>query len=373
MKKLNLFWAFVCLFLSLSPLHAQVVINEIYGGGGNSGAILKNDFIELFNNSSSPVDLTGWSVQYASSTGSTWQKTDLSGIIPGNGYYLVQEAQGSGGTADLPSPDAVGIIVMSGTNGKVALVSSSTLLAGTCPTGIVDLAGYGSSTCYEGTGAAPALSNTTSAQRTPEGADTDNNNTDFTTGTPTPANSTMSGSSLPVIIGDFTVRAEDAGILMEWTTLQESNSKMFLVERSADGSRYVQVGTVEAAGNSALPKQYRFRDSHPEEGLNFYRLKLVDMDESFTYSSVRKIVAWKLTGFRFHPNPAKEKIFISPAGTPGPVNIRLSDLTGRMLISREFTGNQQTLEIGLTGLAKGMYILTLSDRRQKESFMLIIE
>jgi predicted extracellular nuclease len=55
-----------------SPLGAQVVISQVYGGGGNSGAPLRNDFIELFNAGSSPVDLSAYSVQYASSTGSSW-------------------------------------------------------------------------------------------------------------------------------------------------------------------------------------------------------------------------------------------------------------------------------------------------------------
>ncbi len=96
---------------------AQVVINEVYGGGGNSGATYKNDFIELYNNSSSPVSLAGWSVQYASATGTTWATTPLIGSIPANGYYLIQELAGAGGTTNLPTPDATGTIAMAATAG----------------------------------------------------------------------------------------------------------------------------------------------------------------------------------------------------------------------------------------------------------------
>ncbi len=74
----------------------SVVISQIYGGGGNSGSTYKNDFIELFNRSASPVDVTGMSVQYASAAGTTWQVTNLSGTIAPGGYYLVQEAVGHG-------------------------------------------------------------------------------------------------------------------------------------------------------------------------------------------------------------------------------------------------------------------------------------
>ena len=63
----------------------DVVITEVYGGGGNSGAPYQNDFVELTNNSSAPVDVSGWSIQYASSGGSTWQVTNLTGTIaPGS-------------------------------------------------------------------------------------------------------------------------------------------------------------------------------------------------------------------------------------------------------------------------------------------------
>jgi trimeric autotransporter adhesin len=76
-----------------------VVISQVYGGGGNTGATLKNDFIELFNPGASPVSVDGWSVQYNSASGTgAWQTTTLTGSIPAGGYYLVQESAGAGGT-----------------------------------------------------------------------------------------------------------------------------------------------------------------------------------------------------------------------------------------------------------------------------------
>jgi predicted extracellular nuclease len=159
-----------------------VVISEVYGGGGNSGAAYTHDYIEVFNRGDAPASLDGWSVQYASATGSTWQITALSGTLQPGQAYLIQQAQGAGGTEPLPTPDAVGAIAMSATNGKVALVNSTTALSGTCPTaGVVDFVGYGSANCFEGTGAAPALTNTTAATRDGGGCvDTDDNAADFT-------------------------------------------------------------------------------------------------------------------------------------------------------------------------------------------------
>jgi len=171
----------------------QVVISQVYGGGGNSGAIFTNDFIEIFNRGTSEVNIGGWSVQYASATGSSWSITGLPNITLSPGQYcLIQEAAGTGGTTALPTPDVTGTLAMSGTNGKVALVNSTTALIGTCPTetGIIDLVGYGSTaSCSEGSAPTPSTSNTTAVIRELNGCtDTDQNSMDFALGTPIPRN-----------------------------------------------------------------------------------------------------------------------------------------------------------------------------------------
>ncbi len=175
---------------SIAAISETVVISQVYGGGGNSGAFYKNDFIELFNRGTTPVNLNGWSVQYASAAGTTWQVTPLSGMIQPGQYYLIQQAAGSGGSQDLPAPDAVGSIAMSATSGKVALVNSPTPLTGACPqsTAIVDLIGYGSANCYEGQPASP-LTNPMAARRIRDGCvDSDQNLLDFITAPPNPRN-----------------------------------------------------------------------------------------------------------------------------------------------------------------------------------------
>src|SRR5689334_6137187 len=164
-----------------SPRRAQalstgVVISQVYGGGGNAGATLKNDFIELFNRGTAPVNLSTWSVQYASAAGSSWQSTNLTGTLQPGQYYLVQEAQGTGGTVSLPTPDATGTIAMSATAGKVALVNSITALTGTCPPGTIDFVGFGTTANCSETTPTAVLTNTTAAIRGGLGCtETDNN------------------------------------------------------------------------------------------------------------------------------------------------------------------------------------------------------
>src|SRR5215468_12105610 len=114
------------IFAAGSP---DIVISQLYGGGGNSGGQFTHDFVELFNRGASSVAIDGWTVQYASASGSSWAAANLAGTIPPGGYYLVQLAAGSGTAAALPTPDATGTMNMSGTTGTVALVTSRTLLS----------------------------------------------------------------------------------------------------------------------------------------------------------------------------------------------------------------------------------------------------
>jgi len=174
-----------------TALSNTIVISQVYGGGGNSGALYSNDFIELFNRGTTPVDITGWSVQYASATGTSWAKTDLAGILQPGGYYLVQEAAGATPTIPLPTPESTGTLAMSGTSGKIALSNSSIAFTGN-PVGnanLIDLVGYGpTATPAEGS-PTPILSNSTAAIRNTNGCtETDNNSADFTVGAPTPRN-----------------------------------------------------------------------------------------------------------------------------------------------------------------------------------------
>ncbi|GLZ80642.1 endonuclease [Actinorhabdospora filicis] len=190
-----------------------LVINEVFGGGGNSGATLTHDFIELANRSTAPIDLSGWSVQYHSRSGTgSWQLTQLTGTLAPGAYYLVQEAKGTGGTQPLPTPDATGTIPMSGTDGTVALVHGTTALTCTDATcggeaSIVDLLGYGTATIREGQ-PIPGASSTQSVQRT-TAADSDDNSADFTAATPTPKASNggdTPGPACPATPGALKIR-----------------------------------------------------------------------------------------------------------------------------------------------------------------------
>lgn len=194
--------------ISLTVSGPVLVVSQIYGGGGNTGAPYTNDYIEIFNRGSTSALLGGLSVQYtsASGTGNFGSATNLltelpnTSLAPGQ-YLLVPEASGGANGVPLPVGDVTDAtpINMAAGGGKVVLVTGttglgcnggSTLCSAAALSRIIDLVGYDGANFFEGTGPAPTLSNTTAGLRINNGCtDTNDNTADFTAGTPTPRNS----------------------------------------------------------------------------------------------------------------------------------------------------------------------------------------
>ncbi|GAA4150275.1 hypothetical protein GCM10022217_03110 [Chryseobacterium ginsenosidimutans] len=212
MKKV---FTFIGLVSMIAFLNAQIVISEIYGGGGNSGSTLKNDYVVLKNIGSTVSSLTGATIQYAPATSTFTQYHTLPNLTLNPGQtYLIQEATGGGGTVNLPSPDfiastvinfdgssnpsvGIGIAV---TSGKIVLANNAVQVTGPTNSNVLDFVGYGSTANqYEGSGAAPSPTTTTAIKRI--SGDTNNNIVDFTTGATNPTNST--GGTLAISDIDF--------------------------------------------------------------------------------------------------------------------------------------------------------------------------
>jgi hypothetical protein len=369
----------------------DVVISQIYGGGGNSWAVFKNDFVELYNRTGLPVDLSGWSVQYASATGSTWSVTPLSGLIQPRRYYLIQLGSGGSTGADLPTPDATGTTNMSATAGKVSLVDSTSGRSGACPTaGIMDLVGYGSTAnCFEGHPIAN-LSSTLGAIRSGE-LDTGDNAADFVVAAPSPRNSSY--VPLPVQLVAFTgSRGEPGEVVLQWTTISEVNNFGFYVQRKRSGDQLfsdLPQGFVPGQGTSLVRHDYLYFDRNALSERCSYRLKQVDLDGTANYSDTIRIEG-ATTGvpgesgsaFALHqnyPNPFNPTttfeytvggvVALSRALSSGVeghecTNVRLVvfDLLGRevaVLVNAGKPAGSHSVEFDGTGLPSGVYIYQL--------------
>ena len=267
-------WAALPLALVVwaSPAVAQVVVSQVYGGGGNSGATLRNDFIELFNKGAAPVSLGGWSVQYSPATGSTWSVSTIAAgkIIAPGGYFLIQQAAGAGGTANLPTPDDTGALGLGGSAGKVGLSNTNTALSGAAPSGgaLVDIVSYGpTATPTEGSPTA-ALSNTTAALRNAAGCDdSGNNSADFSVGAPTPRNSGTAaivcggggGGGVPMAAAIYDIQGSGAtsprvgqNVITSGVVTHRTSNGFFIQDLNGDGNAMTSDGLFVFTGSTAF-------------------------------------------------------------------------------------------------------------------------
>ncbi len=166
---------------------------------------------------------------------------------------------------------------------------------------------------------------------------------------------------------------------ISWVTASEENSDYFVIEKSADGINYDELGTVTAAGFSTEYIEYNYIDENPL-AISYYRLKNVDFDGQFAYSKV-VVVNGESTeaveDFTFFPNPNKtgELNFIIDANRDETTQLEIRDITGRivvresLLLSRGINARQ----VDLNNLANATYFVTLQGYNETQSKRLVIQ
>ncbi len=173
------------------------------------------------------------------------------------------------------------------------------------------------------------------------------------------------GTSFPVELLDFTAVPQGEEVQLRWTTAQEVNNSHFVIERSLDRQRFEAIGQRLGAGNANKQIDYQFVDAQPQEGLNYYRLKQVDFDGSFTYSEVRSVafaLTERLTLLRAYPNPAQEQLTVElslPMATT--LQYDVIDAQGRSVMQQQVSlgAGLQSLTLPLNALSAGVYLLRL--------------
>ena len=162
---------------------------------------------------------------------------------------------------------------------------------------------------------------------------------------------------LPVEFSSFSGKASGRGIRLDWSTATESNNKQFEVEFSEDGKSFKQIGVIAGAGTSYTPQQYNYEHTTPSTGINYYRLRQVDYDGTFEYSSM-VTVEMKGKGFatyRIFPNPVQHTFTIQSEGGEAPSNVSLINTLGQE-IRLQNTHPNSFFELP-RNLQRGTYIL----------------
>ena len=164
----------------------------------------------------------------------------------------------------------------------------------------------------------------------------------------------FSGVALPITLLNLNATVVGNTALLTWQTASEQNSLHFVVQRSLDAARWDSIGTVAAAGQSDMTRDYNFTDAHPQNGYDYYRLALVDIDGSRQFSPVKSVWIGQGAAFRIYPNPAGSRVMVQlPESATG--TAVLYDASGSLVAQQEFSGN--TVNFSLQGLPAGVYHL----------------
>lgn len=167
---------------------------------------------------------------------------------------------------------------------------------------------------------------------------------------------------LPVNLSGFTARKSGSVNLLQWTTAQESNSSHFVVERSAGGQQFENIGEVEAAGNSSAKRTYNFADDKPLIGNNYYRIRAVDKDNASKLSDIKTVRNTAASAVGIYPNPAGAALSVKINSVQASTGyLSVADLSGKIVYSRSVKLAEGTtiLPVALTNLAAGSYVMKI--------------
>jgi hypothetical protein len=182
-------------------------------------------------------------------------------------------------------------------------------------------------------------------------------------------------TSLPLKLTAFDAAAQQSGaVTLTWFVQQQTNDEKFIVERSLDGTSWQAIKTVQSVNTSTGSQKYTIQDADPLYPVSYYRLKLVDTDNSFTYSETIMVKLNTEAGnFLVSPNPVYHNINISLKQNVTPQNIHvelLNTIGVKIRVQPVFTGNNISMKI--PGLANGIYFLNLYINGSKYSRKLLI-
>ena len=372
----------------LGQTATHLVISQAFGGGGITPGLYANDFVELYNPTSGSVSVAGWSIQYALGTSTIWLVTNLSGAVPAKSYFLIKLGTNNAaiGTA-LPTPDVTGSTNISSVNIKVGLVNSTTILSGTNPSAsCVDFIGTGTANGFEGTGAAPAGSNSVSWLRlanasatavsmasggadanSGNGYDANNNSTDVVTESSILARNSSVAAILPVVFTNLQAFQKESSIQVQWTVAGEIGIGRYTVQKSIDGSTFNDAGVITI--NARYPTSfYEWIDQAPTPGIqNYYRIKAEELTGNMLYSIVISMsMGPGKSGVAVYPNPVPgQTIQVALNNEPkGNYAITLFNFTGQAVYRRiiEHAGGSEIQQLVIRALAvKGIYSLKVSN------------
>ena len=170
----------------------------------------------------------------------------------------------------------------------------------------------------------------------------------------------QSSTPLPLTWKSFEATKENYGTLLRWITSSELNTSYFEVEKSTDTKSWKKIATVTAAGNTETEESYTAKDEETVYGMNYYRIKSVDMDGQFTYSSVEQVFVEQSNHISIYPNPVMNTLYIKLNTNAENTLIEIYSLDGKKQISENASQAKHTINV--EHLQKGTYMIRISTK-----------
>ncbi len=158
-------------------------------------------------------------------------------------------------------------------------------------------------------------------------------------------------------VNPLSVKRVRLGALLNWSVARQIDNEKFLIEHSTDGKNFKTVGQVSGEPNMESEKSYSFYHPTPSAGIQYYRVRQIDRDGSFSYSGTVSLFYRERTELNPYPNPVSGTLYLPDTVLPG-TTIRIFNSTGQMVFTKVWN---DTHGIDFAGFPEGIYWLTMQD------------
>lgn len=180
-------------------------------------------------------------------------------------------------------------------------------------------------------------------------------------------------ADLPIELVVFTANKQNNATQLDWSTASEINSAYFIIEHSVDGLNFEAIGQVAAAGESVTQMHYEFLHNNPAIGYNYYRLKMVDQDETFEYSNLQAVYFEDLQTARLYPNPATDYTVVElENAVEQATELSIHNKLGQLVKQLTLTEGTRRVELTTTDLPQGTYTVRIYTEGKPKILQLMV-
>lgn len=183
---------------------------------------------------------------------------------------------------------------------------------------------------------------------------------------------TGSGNPLPLTLLDFTGQAVQQNTLLQWSTSNETDLHQFMIQRSTDADNYMVIDSLAATNNTTSISNYKYIDTSDTYPISYYRLKMVHMDGSYTFSNVVVVMHQIIDQLKISPNPARTSVQVDYP-VSGKASLQIFSINGQLILTSELPGGSSTTLLDISRLAPGVYSVVWTNGLQKLEEKLLVK